>query len=68
MQILSHRPQPGALLSTLDDDDKTLSYFCVGDGSEVRGCYLLWGLLPCDWLHGTQRVFFFTSFPEELPV
>ncbi|CAN0301222.1 unnamed protein product [Pylaiella littoralis] len=34
-QILSHRPEPGALLSTLDDDDKTLSYFCVGDGSEV---------------------------------
>lgn len=34
-QILSHRPEPGALLSTLDDDDKTLAYFCVGDGSEV---------------------------------
>eukprot|EP00752_Nemacystus_decipiens_P012382 g10974.t1 len=34
-QILSHRPEPGALLSTLDDDEKTLSYFCVGDGSEV---------------------------------
>ncbi|CAM9442759.1 unnamed protein product [Ectocarpus sp. 12 AP-2014] len=34
-QVLSHRPEPGALLSTLDDDEKTLSYFCVGDGSEV---------------------------------
>lgn len=50
-QILSHRPEPGALLSTLDDDEKTLSYFCVGDGSEVglfsvrfRGVGLwLWG-------------------------
>ncbi|CAM9688764.1 unnamed protein product [Laminaria digitata] len=34
-QILSYRPEPGALLSTLDDDLKTLAYFGVGEGSEV---------------------------------
>lgn len=36
MKILSHRSEPGALLFTLDDDEKALSYFGVGDGSEVR--------------------------------
>lgn len=35
-QILSYRPEPGALLTTLDDDDKTISYFGVGEGGEVR--------------------------------
>ncbi|CAM9849958.1 unnamed protein product [Ascophyllum nodosum] len=34
-QILSYRPEPASLLSTLDDDDKPLSYFGVVHGSEV---------------------------------
>lgn len=62
-QILSHRPEPGALLTTLEDDEKTLSYFGIGDGSEVRDLWPIFRRGCIGWSRQDQQNLFEMQIP-----